>query len=131
MLSIIDLWRHNGKNFFLIPPLFLMADNQIFKVIFLSQNQVYEIYAKKVFQGELYGFVAVEDFVFGEASSIVVDPSEEKLKAEFENVKRSFIPMHEIVRIDQVERRGSAKILPLPKESQAGRVSKLYTPEKK
>ncbi len=107
-----------------------MPTKQIFKVIFVNQNQVYEIYAKQVYQGDLYGFVAVEDFVFGETSAIVVDPSEEKLKAEFGNVKRSFIPMHAIIRIDQVERRGAARILPLASES-SGKVTAIYPLERK
>ncbi len=106
-----------------------MPSRSIYKVVFVNQNQIYEVYARQVYQGDLYGFVVVEDFVFGESSSIVVDPSEEKLKAEFENVKRSFIPMHEIIRIDQVEKRGTAKILPL-KEG-AGKVTALYPPRGK
>ncbi len=109
-----------------------MSDNQIYKIVFMNQDQVYELYAKHVFQGDLYGFVVVEDFIFGETSSIVVDPSEEKLKAEFSGVKRSFVPMHEVIRIDQVERRGTAKILPLPSDFQAlSKESKVYTPDKK
>jgi len=109
-----------------------MPDNQIYKIVFMNQDQVYEIYAKHVFQGDLYGFVVVEDFIFGETSSIVVDPSEEKLKAEFSGVKRSFVPMHEVIRIDQVERRGTAKILPLPSDFQVlSKESKVYTPDTK
>ena len=41
---------------------------------------------------------------------MVVDPSEERLKAQFEGVNRSFVPMHAVVRIDEVERLGVAKI---------------------
>ena len=109
-----------------------MNDKNIYRIAFLNQDKVYEIYAKHVFQGDLYGFVVAEDFVFGENTSIVVDPAEEKLKSEFEGVKRSFIPMHEIVRIDQVERRGVAKILPVTNETiHTGNVSNFYTPEKK
>jgi hypothetical protein len=40
----------------------------------------------------------------------VVDPGEEKLKNQFDGVKRSFIPVHSIIRIDEVERVGTAKI---------------------
>ena len=109
-----------------------MTDNQIYKIVFMNQDQVFEIYAKHVFQGDLYGFVVVEDIIFGETSSIVVDPSEEKLKAEFSGVKRSFVPMHEVIRIDQVERRGTAKILPLPNNAKpTANSSKVYTPESK
>lgn len=105
-----------------------MSDNQIYRVAFVNQNQVYEIYAKKVFQGDLMGFVVIEDIVFGETTSLLVDPSEEKLKAEFANVRRSYIPLHEIVRIDQVERRGTAKIIPLDKDGNpSAKVTKLRT----
>ncbi|WP_165680594.1 DUF1820 family protein [Metapseudomonas otitidis] len=82
----------------------------IFKVIFLNQGQVYEIYARQIFQSELWGFLEIEELVFGERSQLVVDPSEEKLKAQFEGVVRSFVPMHAIIRIDEVERLGTAKI---------------------
>ena len=41
---------------------------------------------------------------------MVVDSSEEKLKAQFEGVIRSYVPMHAIVRIDEVERLGVATI---------------------
>lgn len=109
-----------------------MSEKHIYKIVFVNQEQVYEIYAKSVYQGDMYGFVIVEDFVFGEKSSIVVDPGEEKLRAEFEGVKRSFIPMHEIVRIDQVERRGIAKIISEKSSSTGGgKISSLYVPGEK
>jgi hypothetical protein len=75
----------------------------------------------------MYGFLVVEDFIFGGKSSILVDPSEEKLKLEFDSVVRTFIPMHEIIRIDQVQKRGVAKIVTSNKEA-GSNVSPLYTP---
>ncbi len=88
-----------------------MSDRNIYRVIFINQNKVYEIYAKSVYQGDLYGFVIIEDFIFGERSEIVIDPSEDKIRTEFEGVQRSFVPMHEVIRIDQVKRSGTAKII--------------------
>ena len=76
-------------------------------MIFQSQGQVYEMYAKQIYQSDLWGFLEVDEFVFGERTQVVVDPSEEKLKAQFEGVVRSFVPMHSIVRIDEVERLGT------------------------
>lgn len=108
----------------------IMSEKHIYKVVFVNKEQVYELYAKSVYQGDMYGFVIVEDFVFGEKSTIVVDPGEEKLRAEFEGVKRSFIPMHEIVRIDQVEKRGVAKVISSEQTKSAGNVSSLYVPKK-
>lgn len=109
-----------------------MAEKHIYKVVFFNKDQVYEIYAKSVYQGDMYGFVIIEDLVFGEKSAIVVDPGEDKLRAEFDGVKCSFIPMHEIIRIDQVERRGVAKMTAMEKSSQSsGNVYSLYVPENK
>jgi hypothetical protein len=82
----------------------------IYKVIFLNQGQVFEMSAKQTYESELWGFLEVEEFVFGERTQLVVDPGEEKLKAQFEGVVRSFVPMHSIVRIDEVERLGTPKI---------------------
>ncbi len=110
-----------------------MSEKHIYKVVFVNREEVYEVYVNSVYQGDMYGFVVLEDFVFGEKSAIVVDPTEEKLRAEFEGVDRSFVPMHEIIRIDRVKKRGTAKIISTTKDSGAAnsKVSSLYTPEKK
>ena len=86
-----------------------MAD-PVYKVIFQNQNEVYEVYAKHVYQSDMYGFIEIEEFVFGERSQMIVDPSEEKLKTEFSSVARSYIPMHSLIRIDEVEKEGVGKI---------------------
>ncbi|MFI5165325.1 MAG: DUF1820 family protein [Thermoanaerobaculales bacterium] len=83
---------------------------RIFKVIFTNQGQVYEIYARTVSQGSLFGFIEVEQLLFGERSQLIVDASEERLKTEFANVKRVHIPMHAVIRIDEVEKEGAGRI---------------------
>ena len=87
-----------------------MSTTTLYKIVFVSQGQVYEVYARDVSHGGLFGFVEVEDFVFGERTSVVVDPSEERIKSEFENVRRTYLPMHSIIRIDEVEKQGTSKI---------------------
>ncbi len=82
----------------------------MYKVVFANHNKVYELYAKAVYQSDMYGFVEVEDFVFGEKSQMIVDPGEEKLRSEFSGVQRTYIPLHSILRIDEVEQGGAAKI---------------------
>ena len=84
--------------------------NQIYKVLFINQGKIFELYAREVYQGNLYGFVEVEELLFGEKTSLVVDPSEERLRNEFAGVKRTFLPMHSIIRIDEVEKEGLSKI---------------------
>jgi hypothetical protein len=87
-----------------------VADKRLYKVAFQSQGQVYEVYAKRVSQGGLLGFVEVEGLVFGERASMVVDPTEERLQREFAGVKRCYLPMHSILRIDEVEKAGPGRI---------------------
>ncbi len=87
-----------------------MTRKNTYRVTFHNQGKVYEIYARKVNQGGLLGFVEIEDIVFGEKTTLVVDPSEEHLKSEFQGVKRTYIPMHAVVRIDEVEKTGQSKI---------------------
>ena len=87
-----------------------MSKSPIYKIIFFNQGQIFEIYARHIYQSDLYGFIEVEELVFGERSQMLVDPGEEKLKAEFEGVNRSYIPVHSVVRIDEVAKEGVGKI---------------------
>lgn len=87
-----------------------MAASPLYKVMFLNQGKVYEIYAKSVNHGTLFGFIEVEKLVFGARSSVVVDPSEERIQTEFAGVKRTFLPMHSILRIDEVDKQGVSKV---------------------
>lgn len=110
-----------------------MPENEpqrVYKIIFHNQGEVFEIYAKNVDQGHLYGFVVVEEILYGERSQVVVDPSEERMKSEFRGVKRIFLPMHAVVRIDEVEKEGVPRIT---RQVGSGTVSEfpspIYTPE--
>lgn len=87
-----------------------MTTQHIFKVAFYNQSKVYEVFAREVYQSDMYGFITIEEITFNERNSVVVDPGEERLKTEFESVKRCYIPMHSIIRIDEVEKQGVSKI---------------------
>ena len=87
-----------------------LTDERVFRVTFLNQGQVYEVYARRVTQGGFFGFVEVEELLFGERSKLVVDPGEERLRTEFEGVRRVFVPMHAVVRIDEVDKAGTPRV---------------------
>lgn len=105
-----------------------MATRHIYKVSFVNQGKVYEIYARSVTQGALFGFIEVEKLVFGERSSVVVDPGEERIKAEFAGVRRTYIPMHSVLRIDEVEKQGVSKISKMEGSNVAQFPLPVYTP---
>jgi len=106
-----------------------MAASHIFKVVFVNQGKVYEIYARKVSHGSLFGFIEVEELVFGERSAVVVDPSEEKVKAEFEGVKRTYLPLHSVLRVDEVRQQGVSKVSTFEGSNVTPFPVPLYTPE--
>lgn len=82
----------------------------IYKILFVQQEKLYEIYAEFISEETLIGFIEAENIIFSEDNGMVLDPNEERLKNEFKAVKRSYIPLHTIVRIDEVVKEGPAKI---------------------
>lgn len=106
----------------------MSAKTHIYKVLFASQGKVYEIYAREVSHGGLFGFVEVEQLVFGERSALVVDPSEERIKSEFAGVTRTYIPLHSVLRIDEVEKQGVSKISKAEGDNVAQFPMPIYAP---
>jgi hypothetical protein len=106
----------------------MTADKNIFKVLFMSQGKVYEIYARQVSHGAMLGFLEVEELVFGERTSVVVDPSEERIKTEFAGVQRTYIPVHAVLRVDEVEKQGVSKISKIEGDNVAQFPMPVYTP---
>jgi hypothetical protein len=82
----------------------------IYKVVFQAQGQVVELYARLVTQSGIFGFIEIEDLLFGQRSELVVDPSEEALRSEYGAAKRLHLPLHSILRIEEVEKEGSARV---------------------
>jgi hypothetical protein len=87
-----------------------MATTPVYKVIFRNGNQVMELFARQIYQSDMWGFIEVEEFLFGERSQLLVDPAEEKLKNEFSGVERSYIPLQSVIRIDEVAKEGVARV---------------------
>ena len=92
-----------------------MNDTNLYKVIFINQSKVYELYAKDVFSSDIYGFIYVAELIFDQNSTIVIDPAEEKIRNEFENVNVLHLPMHSIIRIEEVKKKMSCKIRDIKK----------------
>lgn len=96
----------------------------MFKVSFLNQGKVYELFCEKVSGSDLsYGFVEVSRLIFESDDSVVIDPTEERMREEFEDVEVLHLPMHSVIRIEQVKKRGTCvirdsksgeKVTPLP-----------------
>lgn len=83
----------------------------LYRVSFLNQGKIYEVFVRQVNDQGLWGFVSLEDFVFGQKTERVIDPGEERLRDEFSGVRRALIPLHAIFRIDEVSEEGTARII--------------------
>ncbi len=83
----------------------------VYKIMFHNNGNTYELHAREISQNAMYAFVEVADIIFGERSQVVVDPADERLKAEFSGVKRTYIPLHSIIRIDEVEKEGPNRVM--------------------
>jgi len=108
----------------------MATKRRTYRIVFHNQGKVYELYARNVGMSEMFGFVEIGEIIFGERTALLVDPSEERLKSEFEGVKRTYVPMHSVVRIDEVEKEGTNKIV--GDGDQSGKVTPfpmpVYTP---
>ncbi len=87
-----------------------MADKQMYRVAFLNHGKVYELYCTGVTSSGLWGFVEVSGMVFDTGDGVVVDPTEEKLRDEFEGVEVLHLPMHSVLRVEEVRKKGQAVI---------------------
>ena len=88
-----------------------MANQRVYRIVFHNQGKIYEVHARHVGQSDMFGFIEIGELIFGERSAVLVDPAEERLKAEFAGVRRTYIPMHAVVRVDEVEKEGANKII--------------------
>jgi len=88
----------------------MTRENSIYRVQFKTERHYYDLYVRHVFPADMAGFICLEDFLFHEESGVLIDPRVERLAAEFGNVKTAFIPYHQIIRIDKVERQGESRI---------------------
>lgn len=82
-----------------------MIKNPTFRIILKCGAEITEIYANQIFQSELWGFLEIENFI----AEINNNNPDDKTKKEFSGVKRSYIPITSIVRIDEIEKLESRK----------------------
>ncbi len=82
----------------------------LYKIVFLNHGKVYELYARRVSSGALWGFVEVAELMFDVREGVVVDPVEEQLRDEFANTRVLHLPMQAVLRVEEVERRGPVAI---------------------
>jgi hypothetical protein len=82
----------------------------LYKITFLNAGRIYELYARTVSAGTLWGFTEVAELGFDVHDGVVIDPTEERLRDEFGDTRVLHLPMQSIVRVEEVEKKGQSAI---------------------
>ncbi|MBE2211170.1 MAG: DUF1820 family protein [Xanthomonadaceae bacterium] len=82
----------------------------LYRLHFQHQDKLYVVYARRVASSNIWGFIEVGEFDFDTRQGVLVDPAEERLREEFADTRTLHLPMHNVLRIEEVERRGAAAI---------------------
>ena len=90
-----------------------VKERTYFKVTFTHENELYQICAREVGPSDMYGLVEIGDFIFPE-SKLVYNPGEERLRREFQGIRRTWVPFHAISRIDEVNESTVSEIKIIP-----------------
>lgn len=85
-----------------------------YKITFTTENEIYQICAREVSPSDFYGLIEIKDFIFP-TSKLVYNPGEERLRREFEGIRRTWVPFHSVKRIDEIAdaRESEIKIVPM------------------
>ena len=87
-----------------------MAEKTLYRVAFLNNGKVYELYCRGVASSGLWGFVEISGMEFDSGDAMVVDPTEERLRDEFADVEVLHVPLNGVLRVEEVRKKGQAVI---------------------
>lgn len=86
-------------------------DNEkLYRIAFLNHGKVYELFCSGVCTSGLLGFIEISGLELGDKDSLVVDPTEEKMRDEFDGVEVLHLPLHSVLRVEQVKKKGQMVI---------------------
>jgi hypothetical protein len=75
----------------------------IYKVQFIDENKKNKtIYAHKVNPSSFLGLIEISGIAFLGTSDILINPDDEKIRKEFKNVEKTYLPINSIIRIDEI-----------------------------
>ena len=80
-----------------------MLGKTLYRIIFLQEEEVYELYTEYLSEDSLVGFIEIESLYFNET---FLYRSEEEMRKKFAHVTRVYIPVQHILRIDAMAKTG-------------------------
>ena len=52
-----------------------MKKSNVYKIKFIQLGEIYEVFARHIYQCEMYGFIEEEEYIFNRDKQLVVDPT--------------------------------------------------------
>ena len=86
------------------------APASLYRVVLQSPDEQCELYAVRVAQGHLPAFLELEQIVFADRASGHASAAQERLRSALAEVKRCYIPLARIVRIDEIAYAAAAEL---------------------
>ncbi|MGE4317947.1 MAG: DUF1820 family protein [Deferribacterales bacterium] len=94
-------------------------NKKLYKIIFIDEDKKTQtLHASYVNPSSFLGLIEISDIVFIDKSEIIISPDDGKLKENFKNVERSFIPLNYIVRIDEITMKKETPVIRLYSEAE-------------
>ncbi len=90
---------------------------KLFKIHFLDEEKKKNIiYSSKVNPSSFLGLIELSDIVFLDTSEILITPDDDKIRKEFQDVERTFLPINAIIRIDEIVLENETPVIKLYKK---------------
>ena len=79
------------------------TSKSLFKITFTDEeDKTITVHAEEVSPSSLLGFIEAAELVFPDPSDIIITPADNKARTLFKDVKRTYIPINRIIRIDEL-----------------------------
>ncbi len=90
---------------------------KLFKIKFIDdKKEVKTIHSNKLNPSSFLGLIEISEIVFMETSDILITPDDDKIRKEFKDVERTFLPINSIIRIDEIILEQETPVIKLYKE---------------
>lgn len=92
----------------------------LYKIHFLNdKKETTHLYASQVSPTSFLGLIEVSDIVFIDSSELIVTPEDDKIRKEFQDVVKTYIPISYILRIDEITLKRETPIIRLYKTNES------------
>lgn len=86
------------------PPVPAKRSGVVYRVHYAKEKEpLCEILARQVGPADILGFIEISDFVAPRPSGRILRPDADRVEREFEGVRRTFVPISDVRRIDAID----------------------------